>query len=82
MDNGVFRVCADPNNLPFSNHAEQGFENRLASLVAADLGARLDTAGGPAEVVSQGFFGIDVSRRGVVDDLSCAPAAKKIIHRW
>lgn len=32
------RVCADPNNLPFSNKAEQGFENRLAELVAAELG--------------------------------------------
>jgi quinoprotein dehydrogenase-associated probable ABC transporter substrate-binding protein len=31
------RVCADPNNLPFSNQREQGFENRLAQLVARDL---------------------------------------------
>ena len=35
----VLRVCADPNNLPFSNRREQGFENRLARLIAADLGA-------------------------------------------
>jgi mxaJ protein len=34
-------VCADPNNLPFSNRAEAGFENRIASLVARDMGARL-----------------------------------------
>jgi mxaJ protein len=33
------RVCADPNNLPFSNAAGQGFENRLVALVAADLNA-------------------------------------------
>ena len=33
------RVCADPNNLPFSNDREEGFENRLAELVAADMGA-------------------------------------------
>jgi mxaJ protein len=32
------RVCADPNNLPFSNAALDGFENRLADLVARDLG--------------------------------------------
>ena len=32
------RVCADPNNLPFSNQRGQGFENRIASVVAADLG--------------------------------------------
>jgi mxaJ protein len=35
------RVCADPNNLPFSNDREQGFENRLASLVAEEMGARV-----------------------------------------
>jgi mxaJ protein len=35
------RVCADPNNLPFSNEAEQGFENRIAELIAAELDAEL-----------------------------------------
>ena len=35
------RVCADPNNLPFSNQQQQGFENRIAELVARDLGAKL-----------------------------------------
>jgi len=34
-------ACADPNNLPFSNKAGQGFENKLAELIAADLHARL-----------------------------------------
>jgi quinoprotein dehydrogenase-associated probable ABC transporter substrate-binding protein len=38
----VLRVCADPNNLPFSNEKEQGFENRIARLVARDLHARLE----------------------------------------
>jgi mxaJ protein len=33
------RVCADPNNLPFSNQAEEGFENKLVSLIAAELNA-------------------------------------------
>ena len=32
------RVCADPNNLPYSNQQQQGFENELAQLVARDLG--------------------------------------------
>jgi mxaJ protein len=36
----VLRICADPNNLPFSNVRGEGFENRLAALVAQDLGAR------------------------------------------
>lgn len=30
-------VCADPNNLPFSNRAGQGFENRIADIVARDM---------------------------------------------
>jgi quinoprotein dehydrogenase-associated probable ABC transporter substrate-binding protein len=34
----ALRVCADPNNLPFSNEREEGFENRIASLIASDLG--------------------------------------------
>ena len=33
------RVCADPNNLPFSNAAGGGFENRIVELIAKDLGA-------------------------------------------
>jgi mxaJ protein len=36
------RVCADPNNLPFSNQRGEGFENRLAELLAQDLGAQLE----------------------------------------
>ncbi len=35
------RVCADPNNLPFSNQQQQGFENRIAELVARDLDMKL-----------------------------------------
>src|SRR6185503_1399378 len=32
------RVCADPNNLPFSNHDARGFENAIETLIAHDLG--------------------------------------------
>jgi quinoprotein dehydrogenase-associated probable ABC transporter substrate-binding protein len=35
------RVCADPNNLPYSNEQQQGFENALAKLAAGDLGMKL-----------------------------------------
>jgi mxaJ protein len=35
------RVCADPNNLPFSNERGEGFENKIAELIANELGARL-----------------------------------------
>src|SRR5436309_2841265 len=38
----TLRVCADPNNLPFSNQQEEGFENRLAQLIARDLHARVE----------------------------------------
>ena len=34
----VLTVCADPNNLPFSNRAGQGFENRIAAIIARDMG--------------------------------------------
>lgn len=35
------RVCADPDNMPFSNRQQQGFENRIADLVAGALDAHL-----------------------------------------
>ena len=37
----VLRVCADPNNLPFSNEKQEGFENRIAEIVARDIGAQV-----------------------------------------
>ena len=33
------RVCGDPDNLPFSNKGLEGFENKIAAVVAAELGA-------------------------------------------
>jgi mxaJ protein len=38
----VLRVCADPNNLPFSDSTGAGFELRLAELVGRELGARVE----------------------------------------
>ncbi|HKO72477.1 MAG TPA: substrate-binding domain-containing protein [Bradyrhizobium sp.] len=35
------RVCADPNNLPFSNREGAGFENKIAELAADKLGKTL-----------------------------------------
>jgi mxaJ protein len=37
----TLRVCSDPNNLPFSNARGQGFENKIAQLVASDLHEKL-----------------------------------------
>jgi mxaJ protein len=34
----ALRVCADPNNLPFSNARLEGFENKLATLLGRELG--------------------------------------------
>ena len=33
----ALRVCADPNNLPFSNERKEGFENKIADLIAAEM---------------------------------------------
>jgi quinoprotein dehydrogenase-associated probable ABC transporter substrate-binding protein len=41
VDPDVLRVCADPNNLPFSNTKGEGFENKLAEFVAGKLGKKL-----------------------------------------
>jgi mxaJ protein len=35
----ALRVCADPNNMPFSNAHGDGFENKLAQMIARDRGA-------------------------------------------
>ena len=38
VDPHVFRACADPRDLPFSNKAGEGFENKIAELFAHKLG--------------------------------------------
>ena len=41
-DAAVLRVCADPNNLPFSDREGRGFENKVVELIARDLGLTVD----------------------------------------
>ena len=41
-EDSVLRVCEDPNNLPFSNRASEGFENKIAELLARELGWTLE----------------------------------------
>lgn len=53
QNSGTLRVCADPNNLPFSNQAEAGFENRIARLLAEELGVELTYVWAPQY---RGFF--------------------------
>src|SRR3954447_25014488 len=38
----VLHIAADPNNLPFSNDKLEGFENKIAALVASDLKATIE----------------------------------------
>lgn len=40
----ALRVCADPDNLPYSHADGSGFENRIAQLLASDLGLPLQYA--------------------------------------
>jgi mxaJ protein len=64
------RVCADPNNLPYSNRREEGFENELAKLVAADLGRTVRYVWWPQR---RGFFR-QTLRAGVCDVVMSVPA--------
>lgn len=42
VDPHVFRACADPHDLPFSNEAREGFENKIADLLAHKLGKSVE----------------------------------------
>ena len=44
------RVCADPDNLPYSNRELQGFENKIAEVIGQELGASLDYYWWPAQM--------------------------------
>lgn len=52
---GLLRVCNDPDNMPFSNQKEEGFENKIAQLIAKDWKAKLDYVWYP---VRRGYFRI------------------------
>ena len=40
-DPGLIRVCADPDNMPSSNQKGEGYENKIAELIATELKAKL-----------------------------------------
>jgi quinoprotein dehydrogenase-associated probable ABC transporter substrate-binding protein/PQQ-dependent catabolism-associated CXXCW motif protein len=50
VDRTALRVCADPSNLPFSNDKGEGFENRIAELMAQKLGVPLQYTWFPQSV--------------------------------
>jgi mxaJ protein len=50
---GIIRVCADPDNMPLSNQKGEGFEQKLAELIAKEWNAKIEYAWWP---VRRGFF--------------------------
>jgi quinoprotein dehydrogenase-associated probable ABC transporter substrate-binding protein len=46
----ALRVCQDPNNLPFSNEGGEGFENRIASLLAKNMNLPLEQVWYPQRI--------------------------------
>jgi len=50
VDRSVLKVCADPNNLPFSDEKKEGFENKIAELIGAELSRPVDYAWFPQVV--------------------------------
>lgn len=72
----TLKVCADPQQLPFSNQRQQGFENKLADLLGEELGATVSfewvrpSRGFVREVVNTGrcdlLIEVPVGMRGVL----------------
>ena len=42
VDRSALKGCADPNNLPFSNEKKEGFENKIAEVMGAALGLKVE----------------------------------------
>ncbi len=42
VDRSALKVCADPNNLPFSNEKKEGFENKIAEVIGAALRLKVE----------------------------------------
>lgn len=67
----VLRVCADPNNLPFSNKKGEGFENKIADLIGGEMHR-------PVEYIwwaqRRGFFR-NTLRAGLCDVVIGVPAS-------
>jgi mxaJ protein len=50
---GFLRVCADPDNMPLSNQKGEGYEQKIAQLIAKDWNSKIEYAWWP---VRRGFF--------------------------
>jgi mxaJ protein len=50
---GLLRVCADMDNLPFSNQKGEGYENKIAELIAKDWNSKLEYTWWP---IRRGYY--------------------------
>jgi mxaJ protein len=66
----VLHIAADPNNLPFSNQRLEGFENKIADLIAHDLKAKVEYTW---RAQRRGFFR-ETLKHGDVDLVVAVPA--------
>jgi mxaJ protein len=64
------KVCADPDNLPFSNRQAQGFDNKIAEVLASELGRKVEFVWQRA---GRGFIRENLNK-GVCDALVGVPA--------
>jgi quinoprotein dehydrogenase-associated probable ABC transporter substrate-binding protein len=71
----VLRVCSDPNNLPYSNSREEGFENKLAELIARELNAEVQYTWWP---LRRGFVR-NTLRAGECDVLMGVPSSWELV---
>ena len=55
LEPGRLRVCMDPDNMPFSNQKGEGFENKIAQLIADEWKSKLEYVWYP---VRRGYFRI------------------------
>ena len=67
----ALRVCADPNNLPFSDKSGNGFENKIADLIAADMNLPVEYTWWAQR---RGFFR-NTLREGLCDIVIGVPAS-------
>lgn len=68
------RVCADPNSLPYSNDREEGFENRIATLLAEEMDASLSYVWWPQR---RGFVR-NTLREGICDVVMGLPSSMEM----
>ena len=64
----AFKVCADPHYLPWSNEREEGYENRIASLLAEALGLPVEYTWFPQRM---GFIRNTLRARGDDGEYKC-----------